>query len=214
MKLSFPMIINSNLFLAATLAASIILGGCEALLVPATSDPLEKLNSAEYLFMKANRPIPAEKLILDAIKIYQERDDPYGLGHAYREYGDFLYSDAVSKLGWFYVKNGFLNKSITYDNRLEKAKEYDSKALEYFERAERQYIESKKFDYLTNVYINMAWCYFVLYEYKKSCEYYDKSLEAHNEFVRRNPGVKVQASPGYQSVPDFVASEKQKTGCE
>jgi hypothetical protein len=53
------------------------------------------LNDAQILFQRKNRPVPAERLIRAAIALYQERDDPHGLGNANREYRDFIKSDAV-----------------------------------------------------------------------------------------------------------------------
>jgi len=83
-----------SLFIAFIL---VIVAGCAGVGVVSSSDPLTKLNDAEDLFMRQDRPLIAERLIREATAIYQERDDPHGLGNAYREYGDFLTSPAVSK---------------------------------------------------------------------------------------------------------------------
>jgi hypothetical protein len=74
---------------------AISLSSCAGVGIVASPDPLVKLNDADYLFMRKNRPVPAEILIQEATVIYQERDDPHGLGNANREYGDFLRSQAV-----------------------------------------------------------------------------------------------------------------------
>lgn len=125
--------------------------------VIATSDPHTKLNDAEELFMRQGHPLPAERLIREAMAIYQERDDPHGLGNANREYGDFLRSAAVAKWEEVYRRDGFLDKSITFENRLAKASDFYRRALTYYQRAEQEHRKAEKYDALTNVYFNMAW---------------------------------------------------------
>jgi polar amino acid transport system substrate-binding protein len=55
--------------------------------VVATSDPAVKLRDAQILYAEQQRPLIAERLIREAIQIYEERGDTLGLGHAYRSYG-------------------------------------------------------------------------------------------------------------------------------
>ena len=86
--------------------------------------------------MYKNRPVPAETLILEAMAAYQKLDDPHGLGSANREYGDFLTSQAVVNWERAYSRHGFFDRTVTYENRSEKAKEHYSKALEYYRVAE------------------------------------------------------------------------------
>ncbi len=89
-----------------------ILSACTGIGIVASSDPLVKLNDAEHLFMRENRPLPAERLIQEAMAIYQKRDDAHGLGNSNREYGDFLQSQAVINWEVAYRRNGFLDRSI------------------------------------------------------------------------------------------------------
>lgn len=139
----------------SAICGSLLLVGCAGFGIVASSDPLTKLNNAEYLFLTQNRPLPAERLIRESIEIYQERDDPHGLGHAHSQYGNLLRSPAVTRWEKVYRRDGFLDKSVTFDNRFAKASEHDSKALEYYRRAEKQHRESAKFDELTNLYYNI-----------------------------------------------------------
>jgi len=44
-----------------------ILVGCAGVGVVASSDPLAKLNDAQELFQKQDRPLPAERLIREAL---------------------------------------------------------------------------------------------------------------------------------------------------
>ena len=189
----------------------LLLAGCAGVGIVATSDPLTKLNDAEYLFMRQDRPLPAERLIREAIAIYQEGDDSHGLGNAYREYGDLLLSPAVIKWEKLYRRDGFLDKSVTYDNRDVKASENYSKALEYYKRAEQQLRDASKYDARTNVYFNMAWSYYSLNDRVKACNYYDRALEAYTENIRRNPSAKPYSPSG--TVPELVESMKKRAGC-
>src|ERR1700716_1726911 len=125
---------NDAMF-ATFLATGFLLSGCAGVGIVSASDPSIKLNDAAVLFSSKNRPVPAEKLIQEALSIYQERDDPHGLGNAHREYGDLLKSSAVVSWEPSYRRSGFLDKSIIFDNRLAKASEHYAMALEYYRRA-------------------------------------------------------------------------------
>lgn len=199
--------------LFAMLYILFLLGGCAGVGVVASSDPLTKLNDAEYLFTREDRPLIAERLIREAIVIYQEQDDPHGLGNAHREYADLLLSPSVTgKWQKYYRENGFQDKSVTFKNRKDKASEYYSKALEYYTRAESKLREANRFDSLTNVYFNMGWSEYRLGDRAKSCAFYDKALEAYNENIKRNPEAKPYSPTG--SVPEMLDAQKKRVGCE
>jgi len=193
----------------AALSVLLILAGCTAAGVVATSNPLTKLNDAGDLFERQDRPLPAEKLIMEAIDIYQQRDDPHGLGNATREYGDLLRSPAVAKWEKVYRESGFRDPSVTFDNRFAKSSEYYLKAIGYYERAEKQHRETGRFDALTNVYLNMGQSYQKLDDRVKACGYYDKALEAYGENIKRNPTARPLGS-----VQDVVASVKRAARCD
>jgi len=200
--------------LLVALLGALLLSGCAGFGIVATSDPLTKLNDAADLFERQDRPLPAERLIREAIAIYQEDNDLHGLGNAYREYGDLLRSPAVAKWETVYRRDGFLDKSVTFDNRLAKASENFTKALEYYQRSEQQLRDSAKFDALTNVYYNMAWCHYLLNEHDKACGYFDKTVDAYNENIRRNPGAHQYVAPSsVGSVLEVVESDKRRVGC-
>jgi len=106
------------------------LSGCAAMGVPYTSDPIEKLKWACGLFDYAERPLPAESLIREAIEICQKTNDSECLAQAYLTYGLFFRS--LSLTGIYknhYKKNGFWEKTATYETRFAKSDEYFEKAL-------------------------------------------------------------------------------------
>ena len=156
-----------NFGIGIVLCAQIILTGCAAFGVVETSDPDVKLNDAENLLIDQDRPLPAEKLIYEAIEIYQKQGNSRGLGNAYRTYGDLLQSPSLTK--WGSKNTRFHDESVTYENRAAKSQEYFLKALESYLKSEKQPLEAEQFDDLTNLYLNIAWVYFRLNDPKNSC---------------------------------------------
>jgi tetratricopeptide (TPR) repeat protein len=205
---------SPRMWSASLLAAAFLLSGCAGVGIVSTSDPGVKLDDAVVLFQKKNRPLPAEELIQEALVIYQERDDRHGLGNAHREYGDLLRSPAVVNWEPAYRKSGsFLDKSITFDNRLAKASEQYSIALENYRRAEQQELAASKYDALTNVYYNMAWSNLALGARDEACTDFDRSLQAYNENMRGNPTAHPYGARDSRSLPDTLALAKQQAGC-
>ena len=188
------------------------LSACTGIGIVASSDPLVKLNDAEHLFMRENRPLPAERLIQEATAIYLKSDDAHGLGNANREYGDFLQSQAVINWGVAYRRNGFLNRSITFDNRLEKAAEFYAMALDHYGSAEKKELAAGEYDHLTNTYFNMGLSNAALDEKRQACVDFDRSLQAYEENMRRNPGAQPQGSNA-GDVPHTITAAKKRSGC-
>lgn len=197
----------------APLIILISLVGCAGVGVVDSADPLVKLNDAAFLFEREDRPVPAQTLIVEAIQVYQKRDDPHGLGNANREYADFLMSAAVFNWRRVYKRGGFYDPSVTYDNRLDKAKEYYTKALTYYLLAETQELAAGKYDALTNVYYNEAVSNLALGRPQEACTYYDRALEAYNENMRLNPSAHPRGT-GTLTVPKSVSERKKAAGCK
>jgi tetratricopeptide (TPR) repeat protein len=198
----------------AVIVGSLLLGACAGVGIVATSDPRAKLEDAEDLFMRQGRPLPAERLIREATAIYEERNDSHGLANAYRDYGDLLRSPAVAKWETVYRRDGFLDKSVTFDNRSARATEHYLKALQYYRLAEQQYRDARTFDRLTNVYYNMAGTHLKLGERDKGCSYYDQSVGTYAENIKQNPTAKPYVPPGSGSFADFIATAKRRAGCQ
>lgn len=185
---------------------STLICGCAAVGVPITFDPNSKLEWAQELIDNQNRPLPAEPLIEEAISIYKKRGDNLGLANAYRTYAIFLKSEAVENWGQ-YRKWGFMNKTVTFDNRYQKA-------IEYYEIARDIYEKNSKYDALTNVYLNMGMIYQVKFnDKKKACDCYAKSLESHLKFKKDNPDTKIKLPIGFRSYEDYIAVVKEEAGC-
>jgi tetratricopeptide (TPR) repeat protein len=191
-----------------------LLSACAGVGIVSTSDPLIKLNDAEVLFTQKNRPVPAEKLIQEAIAIYQDQNNAHGLGNAYREYGDLLKSSAVARWEATYRRaGGFLDKSITFDNRQSRAAEFYRKALTYYEAAELEEKAAERYDALTNTYFNMAWAHRELGETSDACVALDHTIGAYEANMRRNPDAKPVFGRGFHTLREEVAAAKQGLGC-
>jgi tetratricopeptide (TPR) repeat protein len=187
--------------------------GISADVSAATNDPLAKLNDAAVLFGRQDRPLPAEKLIFDALTIYLNNGDSHGVASAYREYADFLRSSAVAKFEIYYRKRGFIDTSITFDNRFEKAREFLGKALENYERAAPELQKAERYDALTNVYVNMAWVHVDLGQKNQACLDFALALEAYHLNIQQTPSAQPSYPRQFSSMPEAIAHERQRAGC-
>jgi tetratricopeptide (TPR) repeat protein len=202
-----------GIFVGFVMTVLMFLNGCAGIGVVQTDDPLTKLNQAADLSTQQDRPLIAERLIFEAIDLYQQRGDSHGLGLANRAYADLLRSPAVTgKWAAYYQKNGFYDKVTTFDSRIEKSSEYYIKALGHFSNAEPKLKDEKRFDALTNLYFNMAFTSTRLNQKNQACSFYDKASAAYLENIRLNPSAKpIGNSSG--SVPELIQMKKKEVGC-
>jgi tetratricopeptide (TPR) repeat protein len=185
-----------------------VLTACAAAGVVATHDPAKKLRAAIELFDYAGRPLPAEKLVVDAIAQYQAAHDVAGLGDAYRVYGMFFGSRSVAATGYqqHYSEKGFLDPSATWEGRY-------TKSIEYLRKSEALLIQTDRLDLLSNVYYHMAEDFVLMHDLGNACNAFGQSLQANTEFHRRHPATELDLSKGYRSFDDAIATAKRTTGC-
>lgn len=203
-----------NIWLLVGLIGLLLLAGCAGVGIVATSDPDQKMRDADYLWSREDRPLPAERLMAEAIEIYQKRGDLRAQGNAYRAYGNLLLSQSLTK--WGFHNMNFHDQTVpdvTYENRRDKALEYFKKALEVYQKYEQVPLAAKQYDELTNLYYLIAWTYNGLDDHNNSCKYFDKSLAAYAENIRLNPTAK-PISPGFNSFPEQVAFYEKKIGLD
>lgn len=177
--------------------------------MPLTSDPAKKLKYAEALYTDFDRPLPAEMLIEEAMKVCEKKyaEDDTCLAAVHITYAGFLQSDAVGIWAEGYRKYGFWDKTVTVDNRYGKAIEYWEKALNVFEK-NKMYAEA------SNAYFNIGKIYHVaLKDDEKACEKYDQSLHSHLVFARDYPDDEVILPKGYKSFTEFINAHKRDIGC-
>jgi len=147
-----------------------------------------------------------EPLIREALVIYEQRGDQQGVGNAYRVYGIFLTSGTVTQWERYYRRNGFQDKSITFDGRY-------AKAVEYFEHAEPLLRDAGQFDLLTGLYYHQAFALGNTGQQARACASLGQALDAYQENMRRNPTAKPNTG-GFASVPDLIEDGKRRVGCQ
>ncbi|MDR0933514.1 MAG: hypothetical protein LBM56_00270, partial [Burkholderiaceae bacterium] len=128
--------------------------------LPEQYDPAAKLQDART-YLSEGQPLPAERLIMEAIKIYETSDNPDGLGNAYRDFGLFLRSPAIERRTRLYRESGFLDNTITLENRQEKSAEYLDKALVQYQEAATRYQRKGRYDLLCTLYYHQAELYLI-----------------------------------------------------
>jgi tetratricopeptide (TPR) repeat protein len=188
-------------------AVQVLFAGCAGFGVVETSDPAAKLQDAEELMYRQDRPLIAERLIRQAVEIYRDNGDELGLANAYRVYGFFFRADSIEgRWSNYYRKTGFLESTATFESRHDKSLEYFARAADIFERRGR-------FDALTNVHFNAGITYVKMGELKAACRAFDSSLEDSRENLRRNPEAKPVLPSGYGSYSEFLEAIKKRYGC-
>jgi hypothetical protein len=181
------------------------LAGCAAMGVIATSDPMKELGNAVGLF-DHGRPLPAERMIVDAIEQCQKIGQPACDGEAYRVYGLFFQSAAVTEYMYFYREHGFLDKSATWDTRYQAS-------ISYFRRAAVIAEETERYDVVSNIHYHIGRDFSYMHNTASACAEFDQSLGAHAEFQRKNPSATVRLVEGHGSFGDTIAEIKRKIGC-
>jgi hypothetical protein len=104
------------------LCCLVAVAGCAAIFGRSTDDPAIKLKWASELFSSKDDPVRAEELIRDALEIYRKDRNQLGMAEAYRQYGLFLRSNAVSRFAEYYKEEA--DKTVTFKTRYEKAIDY------------------------------------------------------------------------------------------
>ncbi len=190
----------------------LVLSGCAGVGVMSSDNQMENLHNAHVLFAREDRPLIAERLILQSIAVFKKHGNNIGLGDAYREYAELLDSPSTSgKWKTYYENNGFLDGFTTYDRRAESAAYYYRKALVAYKRAVPDLEANKRYDYLTNDFYNAGHIDALLGNKQGACEAYKRALLAYRENVSANPEAKPYSPTG--SIPSLLDSNMRSLGC-
>jgi hypothetical protein len=192
---------------ALTAVLFMLVAGCSAMFVPRSNNPEQKLAQAYELFDNERRPIPAEKLIREAMDIYKMQNNMAGLAEVYRAYGFFYRSAAVEEWQKYYESTGFLDRTVTYNTRFRKS-------VEAFEYSAQLFAKQREYDSVANVYLNMAFTYEFARDLNGACASYKKSLDAFRNFQKLHPGASVSLPDGFTGTyEEFVARYLRKNQC-
>jgi tetratricopeptide (TPR) repeat protein len=185
----------------------IAMNGCAFVGVPATNNPAKKLADADDLIGYQRRPLPAEQLIREALEIYTQENNEVGMAQAYKTYGYFLRSKSIEEAKGWYIKNGFQDKSASYETRY-------SSSIAYYQKAETIFLKHKMYDELTNVYLNMGYAYDGLGNNDKTCESFRKSLDSNRQYLAADPNAPVILPEGYKTYEEYMAKHLNAWKCK
>lgn len=168
-----------------------LISGCDAALVPHTSDPGQKICNAYEMMESQGRFIPAKRFIEDAEKIYKEEGNKEGLAETYHTFGNLYKHGHVGKLE---------NKYRDYDL-----------SRQYFQRAYDLYNELG--DDMGRAKCLLGIAQTLQNDKIKECEYLKKSLEVYYEGKKKNPSAKMPMLIK-SDFPTFMNDVIQGLGCK
>jgi len=181
--------------------------GCATLLQSKPEDPSGKLREAVELFSSKDEPVEAEELLHDVVEVYRKNQDDLGLAEAYRQFGLFYRSNAVNKFEEYYVKEGFLDKTVKFSTRYEKAIEYFNKARDIF-AADRQYAV------LSNLQLSIAKTYDLMNQHENACAAFELGLENHLAFKKSAaPETLELRADEIANYEQYIGAMKKQAGC-
>jgi len=183
-----------------------LLAGCAALFGRSTDDPALKLKWASEHYASRDEPVQAEKLIRDALALSQKTNNRPGMAAAYREYGLFFRSNAVTKFETYYTKEGFLDRTASFAGRY-------AKAAEYFNKAKDIFTENNQHEALSNVYLSLAKTYVMLNRQQAACDAFDEGMKSYNAFKKGNPEAREFRAEELSNYEEYVAEMKKQGGC-
>jgi tetratricopeptide (TPR) repeat protein len=180
--------------------------GCAALIGPSTSDPAVKLKWASENFNSLDQPVKAEEQIWDVIETYKKERNQLGLAEAYRQYALFLRSNTVDKFADHFKEEGFVDSTVTFETRYEKA-------IDYFNRSKDLYEDYGHIDVISNLYVSLGKTYDLMGKTKEACESFDKGLENYADYRKANPEAQELRSEEMANYEEYIGIIKKQAGC-
>jgi tetratricopeptide (TPR) repeat protein len=184
----------------SVLALVVLLGGCSAVGVIASSDPRVKVGQAEEM-QRQGRIFRAKQLLDEAAEIVQKQGDEAAAAEVYRGYG------------LFYRDGGSGDTILAVPGRVTASPGGLAKAQDYFTQAATLFEKHKVYDRLSNVHFLMAQVYYRMDDKAKSCKSLDDSLSANRQAIAAHPNVKIELMPGITSFEQGIARAKSEVGC-
>ena len=190
-----------------TLCCLTMLLGCATVFQSRPEDPSIDLKAAVELFSSKDEPVQAEKLLHEVIAAYERNQDDLGLAEAYRQFGLFYRSNAVSKFEKYYLKEGFLDKSVTFPKRYEKA-------IEYFNKAKDIFATEKQFDVLSNLQLSIAKTYDFMNQHEAACLAIAQGVENHAAYKQAaSPEDLELRAEEITNYEQYIELMKKQTAC-
>lgn len=188
------------------LIAVAALVGCAALFGSSTNDPAVKLKWASENFNSQDQPVKAEEQIWDVIETYKKERNQLGLAEAYRQYALFLRSNSVEKFSDHFKEEGFVDRTVTFKTRYEKA-------IDYFNRSKDLYEDYGHIDIISSLYVSLGKTYDLMNKTKEACESFDKGLENYADYKKANPEAQELRSEEMANYEEYIGIMKKQAGC-
>ena len=181
-----------------------MLWGCTAAGVLETDDPYKKLAQAEEA-ERTGRIAISQRLLLEAIEIFEKGDDYPGLAEAYRRYGFLLR---------IYGEETVIDRDPS-SRSLETTNEdgRQDKAIAYFEYSLRVSETHGLYGLVTNLHYVIGQTQFFAGRQKEACLSFDASLAAYRTAAEKFPDREVELPSGFSSYQEFIAVSKEEIGC-
>jgi tetratricopeptide (TPR) repeat protein len=181
--------------------------GCATLFRSAPEDPSAKLKEAAELFSSKDEPVRAEVLLHDVVAVCEKNQDDLGLAEAYRQFGLFYRSNTVNQFETYYLKQGFLDKTVKFSTRYEKS-------IEYFNKAKDLFAANKQYAVLSNLQISLAKTYDLMNQHENACTAFDQGLENHLAFKRSAaPDALELRAEEIANYEEYIGIMKKQAGC-
>jgi hypothetical protein len=193
---------SKKYYLISVFALTIIFSGCAAMLVPETKNPDEKLSWAYSLILNG-RPLPAEKLIKEAVEIYSKDNNLAMLGYSYHLYGILEYrfpknDDKTKKAAIEYFK---ISLKYFHEHFTQKPYKNDdpSYASNYFRASSAAQHLGDSYDPKTNIDL--------------VCQAYALSLKYNKLGMEIKPEAKINVTRDFSNFEEFIKSKQEKAKC-
>ena len=187
-------------------AIVLVLSACSAAGVMKTSDPQQKLADA-YNLLEVGRPIPAERLMNEAIAQFKEKNDFYQLGVSQFMYGQFIRSKSFD---WPLFRQQY-PKTETAEQRNALAATFFNEAIANFEKAIAD--PALPHDVRTGYYWRVYLANLELQNKSAMCASLQSMDVSNKAYQAKNPGAKVYVHPPHKTFEEFISATMSKAEC-
>ncbi|WP_046357497.1 hypothetical protein [Pseudoalteromonas luteoviolacea] len=156
---------------------------------------------------RSGNPVSNERRLQNAIKICTKEEDKDCLSVAHQYYGHLYRSKRVIAEQDYYLKNGFIEPNVTYENKYHYSAKHFKKAISYLDSTNDQ-------EAISLLYIQLSLSYYLIADPIKECDALDKSLAFHLE-AYPNDDISVEKVPlSFERLSDYIEYQKQRAGCD
>ncbi|KZN60216.1 hypothetical protein N473_24870 [Pseudoalteromonas luteoviolacea CPMOR-1] len=165
------------------------------------------LDNIRQSIERSGNPVNNEIRLQNAVKLCTKEEDKACLSAAHQYYGHLYRSQRVIAEQDYYLKNGFLEPNVTYENKFHYSAKHFEKAINFLD-------STKDYETIALLYIQLSLSYYLIADAAKECDALDKSLVFHLK-AYPNDDISVEKVPlSFERLSDYIAHQKQRAGCE